>query len=545
MTKIIIILLMATNLNYSLKLHKKQRYAMDTTATEVLYGGQAGPGKSHFLRAAAITFCLNVPGLECLLTRRIKRDLELNHIVNPTGLPHMLEPLIRAGVVKYNKTDLQFTFPNKSYIKCMGLDREADIEDQVKGIEIGMLLNDESSLLTPRQHQYLKTRLRVPKKLNNYVIKHFPQWTYTDTFGKLQSCFPRIFNASNPLGPSHAHHKRHFIDGSDPFDIVQTYANYKGELLPSFRKQFIPGVLTDNPSLDPIQYRANLAASGISPEHLEALLEGNWSVSLSGMFSDVFRRERHIIEVENQPWTPPQWWKKWVAMDWGSTEPYCVLWLCESNGEDDCRGIVYPRGTIICYFEDYGIFHDLNGDWVPNKGLKISPREVGEGIADIEKHYNIKSAHEPWRFAGQDFWNYQKIGDGGYTRAWEMREYSGINFTKAKQGPKSVSMGWERLRSMMRHPGEFPMILITSNCKHLIRTIEDLQRDIKYPDEIMPGQEDHAPDALRYGLSPLYPGVELPSPESLRKEQEERLKPPTDYGYSDPFGFRDKKKTHC
>ena len=45
---------MSQSASLDLKLHPKQGVALTTEATEVLYGGSAGGGKSHLMRAAAI-----------------------------------------------------------------------------------------------------------------------------------------------------------------------------------------------------------------------------------------------------------------------------------------------------------------------------------------------------------------------------------------------------------------------------------------------------------------------------------------------------------
>ena len=42
----------------------RQQAALDSPAFETLYGGAAGGGKSHLLRAAAICWCAAVPGLQ-------------------------------------------------------------------------------------------------------------------------------------------------------------------------------------------------------------------------------------------------------------------------------------------------------------------------------------------------------------------------------------------------------------------------------------------------------------------------------------------------
>ena len=46
----------------------------------VLYGGQAGPGKSHALRWGLYRDCLRIPNLNCLLLRRTYKQLEQTHL---------------------------------------------------------------------------------------------------------------------------------------------------------------------------------------------------------------------------------------------------------------------------------------------------------------------------------------------------------------------------------------------------------------------------------------------------------------------------------
>ncbi len=51
----------------NLNLHAKQGEAFLSRATEILYGGAAGGGKSHLMRVAAIAWCAAVPGLQVYL----------------------------------------------------------------------------------------------------------------------------------------------------------------------------------------------------------------------------------------------------------------------------------------------------------------------------------------------------------------------------------------------------------------------------------------------------------------------------------------------
>ena len=55
----------------NLHLHLKQGVALLTEATEVLYGGAAGGGKSHLMRVAAILWCACIPGLQVYLGQNL------------------------------------------------------------------------------------------------------------------------------------------------------------------------------------------------------------------------------------------------------------------------------------------------------------------------------------------------------------------------------------------------------------------------------------------------------------------------------------------
>ncbi|MBE6405534.1 MAG: terminase, partial [Lentisphaerae bacterium] len=51
-------------MNTEISLHKKQALAFLSDATEILYGGAAGGGKSYLLRVKAITCAMQYPGIQ-------------------------------------------------------------------------------------------------------------------------------------------------------------------------------------------------------------------------------------------------------------------------------------------------------------------------------------------------------------------------------------------------------------------------------------------------------------------------------------------------
>jgi hypothetical protein len=60
--------------------------------------------------------------------------------------------------------------------------------------------------------------------------------------------------------------------------------------------------------------------------------------------------------------------------------------------------------------------------------------------------------------------------------------------------------GWEQVRIRLNDDDDGkPLLYFFETCVHLIRTLPALQHDEHDPEDVDSDQEDHAPDALRYG----------------------------------------------
>ena len=95
-------------------------------ATELLYGGAGGGGKSHFLRVFANAICSDIAKLQVYLFRRTYKELQDDHVNGPTGFLEMLAPWIANGRVVWNKADYDLTFWNGSQIHLRHCQREDD-----------------------------------------------------------------------------------------------------------------------------------------------------------------------------------------------------------------------------------------------------------------------------------------------------------------------------------------------------------------------------------------------------------------------------------
>ena len=125
-----------------LELSKKQSFAFRSRATEILYGGAAGGGKSYFLRAMAMVYALDVPGIQIYLFRRTLPDLRANHLRGPTSFHVMLADHVASGICTWKAQESRFVFSNGSCISLNYCQYEDDVQ-KYQGSEIHLLLIDE------------------------------------------------------------------------------------------------------------------------------------------------------------------------------------------------------------------------------------------------------------------------------------------------------------------------------------------------------------------------------------------------------------------
>ena len=133
-----------------LHLQPRQTEAILSTATEILYGGAAGGGKSHLMRVASIAWCTAISGLQVYIFRRLSDDLAKNHMEGPSGFPALLAEWIDAGFVKIRHQPTQIEFWNGAKIHLCHCQYEKDVT-KYQGAEIHVLQID---VLLPFQYSF-------------------------------------------------------------------------------------------------------------------------------------------------------------------------------------------------------------------------------------------------------------------------------------------------------------------------------------------------------------------------------------------------------
>jgi len=271
---------------------------------------------------------------------------------------------------------------------------------------------------------------------------------------------PRMYYTCNPGGIGHAWVKRLFI--SRDFTENENEEDYT----------FIPATVHDNAVLmeaNP-QYIRQLDAL---PEHMRRMMrDGDWDV-MEGQYFSEFRRDLHVVN----PFKIPSDWKRFRSMDWGYNDPCAVLWFA-----------VAPDRHIYVYRELYER-HVLASDMARRiKKASDTSRIVGT-------------------WASPDAW--QKRGASDVMQGESVQEVFAKNGVPLIKADNARIPGWQRVRENLAiAPDGKPYLQIFENCVNLIRTLPLLSFDTFKVEDVSDKCEDHAPEALRYGL------MSRPSPSS-------------------------------
>lgn len=455
-----------------LSLHPQQTEAILSTATEILYGGSAGGGKSHLMRVAAIAWCTDIPGLQVYIFRRLSDDLAKNHMEGPSGFPAMLTEWIEAGHVKINWSKNFIEFWNGAKIHLCHCQYEKDVA-KYQGAEIHVLMIDELTHFTDKIYRYLRGRCRA----GSLILSD-----------RYKGLFPRIVTGSNPGGIGHNWVKATFIDQAAPMKIVQQLKAEGG-----MRRQYIPARLADNPTLaknDP-DYIDRLEGLG-NAALIRAMRDGDWNIVSGGMFDDLWNESKHVLH----PFQIPSSWRIDRSFDWGSSKPFSVGFWAESDGTEaimaDGSKRVFPRGTLFRIGEWYG----WNGR--PNEGLKMSDAGIADGIIVRQVDMGIQTRIKPGPADSSIF--DETNGDSPA----KIQERHKVRWEKADKSPGSRKRGWQLMRGRLlascAERMEEPGLFVFDTCRQFIRTFPVLPRSDRDPDDIDTDAEDHVADEARYRI---------------------------------------------
>jgi len=245
--------------------------------TAVGYGGARGGGKSHWLLAQmGADDCQRVPGLKCLLLRKVGK-------ANMEHFEDLRRRLFGGMAHEFSAYRGILNFANGSRIIAGHFQAEKDI-DAYLGLEYDVIGIEEATTLSHRKHQDISTCCRTSK----------PNWR------------PRIYSTTNPGGIGHGWYRTKFVV---PF-LEQRETETR----------FVPARVDDNAFNNP-EYRRVL--ENLGGWQKRAWLDGDWDIA-AGQFFTTFRRDVHVVSDFDE--TRAREW--FCALDYGFTHYTVVLLGC-------------------------------------------------------------------------------------------------------------------------------------------------------------------------------------------------------------------------
>ncbi|MFH1739567.1 MAG: terminase family protein [bacterium] len=349
------------------------------------------------------------------------------------------------GWASWNGSDRRWTFKG-SILQFCHASSESDVY-KYQSQQFDIILMDEATQFTRYQYRYLLSRNRATK----------------------DGITPFMVLATNPGNEGHAWFKAEFVDIGPPEKSAMV------EVEPGrFEKHiFIPAKLSDNMILEQRDpgYRATLEAM---PEITrKQLLEGDWT-AFSGQYFPSWRRDIHV----------------------GQTPKDFKGWLEQTKNHKKFRCLDYGLDMTACYWVDIGpggaltVYREF---YKPDLILSKAARSVVEPTTPLE---NIS-----YTVASPDLWNRRQ--DGGVPGEETMRKAGLRDLRKADD--RRVP-GWEHMAEWLE-PYDDPQtnkpisnIVFFDCCQNAIKQIPSLIRDDGNPNDVSDKVEDHAGEAIRYGL---------------------------------------------
>lgn len=278
---------------------QKQEIALQSKASEILYGGARGGGKTE----CGIVWLLkgyNFGQARSLVIRR-----------NATDLGDWID---RAKQIL------------KRYIsKVRGNPPELWLGSGHK-IITGHLASDDA-YERYQGHEYPRI---LPEELTHIANESLYEKLLASNRSTIKGLDARVFCTTNPTGPGKDWVKKRFIDIGAPYKIHHGHGR---------SRQFIPSTIYDNPALINTDPDYLLHLESLPPGLKEAWLEGSWDYTV-GAFFTMFDRNKHVFRAGE--YVPSPHAHVYRSIDWGYNDPMAVLWHA-----------IEPDGRIFTFNEWY------------------------------------------------------------------------------------------------------------------------------------------------------------------------------------------------
>lgn len=331
--------------------NKRQAEFHSCGATEVVYGGAKGGGKSVALVMECLAYCLENAGATAYLFRESYDQLEANLI-------REWKSKVPRELYKYSETKREAVLLNGSKVYFRYMSNDIDAEGY-QGREMDWIGVDELTTFSERSIQIVLSCMRSPKGFS-----------------------PKFRGTCNPGGIGHTWVKAKYIDKT--FKGTETY---RCEITDN-EIAFIPATVYDNTILmenDPAYVKR---LENLPPAEKKAFLYGDWDI-FEGQFFSEWTYAVHVIE----PFEIPKHWRRYRTLDYG-LDMLAVLWIAVDENK---RAYVYkelhmPKLIISEAAKVMKSFtskdEDIYATYAP-PDMWNRRQETGKSFADIFREHGI------------------------------------------------------------------------------------------------------------------------------------------------------------
>lgn len=441
----------------------KQEQFHANGATEVVYGGAKGGGKSCALVMETLAYALEYPNAQIYLFRETYDDLEANLI-------REWKEKVPKELYTYHESKHIATLYNGSKVNFRYIRSTADA-DGYQGRSMDFIGVDE---LTKYEEEAIQTILSCLRSPQGYP--------------------PRFRGTCNPGGIGHSWVKKRYIDPTKRGEKT-----YKDKISGN-EIAFIPATVYDNTVLmenDPAYVRR---LENLPEMRRKAFLMGDWDAYEDQAFEE-FDVNIHVCK----PFLIPEHWRRWASVDNGYDDPFA--WYCAAVSED---GTVYIYREFTREKDEPKLtYSDQATAFMELCGYKII--EDGEVVKKHEKIDYIVAGLDAWHTHVRDISGKTLVDyylDGGI-------KYGFIKaVTDRKLGKATVH---EYLKPHLDENTEkyTAKLQIFDTCTRLIETLPQLPKDEKDPEKVADCSIDHWYDSLRYLLLSYHVEQTKPLPEEI------------------------------
>ncbi len=393
------------------------------------FGGARGVSKSHGMMAqVGLDDCQRWSGLKILFLRKIQSSAA-------ESLEDLSYRIFRRIRHVFTKSPGRILFPdNGSRIIIGGYNNERDI-DKYLGIEYDGAVVEEITQLS--ENKIIKLRGSIRSSIPGYRA--------------------RIYNSTNPGGIGHLWYVENFVN---PEKKKLDHMFLGG------RTRFVQGTYKDNVFLKPEYVDYLISLKGPLGK---AWRDGDWTAFEGMAFTD-WNESKHVVPA----FDIPDYWPRWMGIDWGKAAPFCALWLTKDP----------DIGRIYVYRELYQ--------------ANLTDRQQATLIRELTPAGEIVR----FRYADPSMWKRKDWEGQTSTTAAEYQKY-GSRLTKGDNDRLSGKRKVDRLLGDL--PDGKPGIQVFEECTNLIRTLPALPLATtgsgQVKEDVDTNTDDHPYDALKYGLS--------------------------------------------